>query len=314
MPDIVVSNIKPRGTAGGAQIISTTLNWDADTNFIFDFGFLATGTIFKSPKTLFVDNSENPSEITVYVENTGQSFPIPGYQIGYYPLALADGARVVLSSAGGTGADVNVQFYNYVVAPFTWAGPSAPASANIAVGNDASGALPTAAPVFVAGIDTVGGQVKPFLIDDATGELLVKTTVPGVATEATLAIVSGNIADIETVVSKEATLATRASETTLAAIAADLSEGTTPARTTVAGNVASVQLIASNTSRKGLTIYNDSTATLYIGYGATAVSATDYSVKLDSGDYFEVPDKFRTLEIRGIWTAANGFARITSLT
>lgn len=285
MSDIVVSNLKPRGLPNGAQLIGATLDWAIQQNYIFDFGFIGQGSAFNNPKTLFVDNSDNPSEIIVLVENTGQTFPIPGYQIGFYPLAIAESARIILSSNGGTGVRVNVQFYNYVVQPFTWAGPSAPASSNIAIGNNAVGNVPTAAPQYVAGIDNVGGEIRPFLFDVATGELLVKTTVSGVATEVTLA-----------------------------AMAADVGKGGIGTRTSVAGTVTSTTILAASSTRKGAMIYNDSTADLYLGFGTTAVSATSFSVLLGPGDLYEVPDKWRTIEIRGLWASATGNARITTAT
>lgn len=80
----------------------------------------------------------------------------------------------------------------------------------------------------------------------------------------------------------------------------------------VASSATSVTLLASNANRLGATIYNDSTRALYLKFGTTA-SATDFTVLLVSGAYYEVPFGY-TGRLDGIWVAANGFARLTELT
>lgn len=84
--------------------------------------------------------------------------------------------------------------------------------------------------------------------------------------------------------------------------------------TNVSGSASSVSLLASNANRKNATFFNDSTATLYLKFGATA-STTSYTVQLTSLAYYELPvGKIYTGAIDGIWSAANGAARITELT
>ena len=80
----------------------------------------------------------------------------------------------------------------------------------------------------------------------------------------------------------------------------------------VVSSASSVTLLAANTSRFGAMIFNDSTAVLYVKLGATA-SATSYTVKMDAGDYFEVPYEYTGI-IDGIWASATGSARITEVT
>lgn len=82
----------------------------------------------------------------------------------------------------------------------------------------------------------------------------------------------------------------------------------------VADSSSSVQLLAANTSRLGATIWNDSTAILYVKLGTTA-SATDYTVQIVTGAYYEVPFGYRG-RIDGIWATdpGTGAARITELT
>lgn len=105
----------------------------------------------------------------------------------------------------------------------------------------------------------------------------------------------------------------------LAAITANGLAPNTATRTSVADTASDVQLLASNLNRKGATIYNDSTVTLYVALGTAAASLTDFSVLLVAGAYYELPlgnnGRPYTGEIRGIWASnASGSARITELT
>ena len=84
--------------------------------------------------------------------------------------------------------------------------------------------------------------------------------------------------------------------------------------TSVADTATSAQLLASNGNRYGATIFNDSSATLYVKLGTTA-SATDYTVKVVQNSYYEVPFRY-TGRIDGIWASdpGDGAARITEFT
>lgn len=98
------------------------------------------------------------------------------------------------------------------------------------------------------------------------------------------------------------------------AIGADGAVATTPSRfdTTTNANVSasatSVQLAAANTSRKELTIQNDSSSILYIKEGTTA-STTDYKYKLYQDDIYRTNNY--TGRVDGIWSVASGAARVS---
>jgi hypothetical protein len=75
----------------------------------------------------------------------------------------------------------------------------------------------------------------------------------------------------------------------------------------------SAQLVAANTSRNGLLLFNDDANAAYIKYGTTA-SSTDYTVKIDSGAYWEMPKPIYTGRIDAIWAAdGSGALRVTEL-
>lgn len=87
----------------------------------------------------------------------------------------------------------------------------------------------------------------------------------------------------------------------------------TGTQTSVGDSASSVTVLASNANRLGATIYNDSSAALYLKCGATA-STTSYAVKLFQDDYWEVPYNYTGI-IDGIWASdAGGNARVTEFT
>lgn len=81
----------------------------------------------------------------------------------------------------------------------------------------------------------------------------------------------------------------------------------------VSGSASSVQLLAANTSRKGLIVMNDSTADMLLKFGTTA-SSTSFTYRVPAGGTLELASPIYTGRIDAIWTAASGAARCTELT
>lgn len=80
----------------------------------------------------------------------------------------------------------------------------------------------------------------------------------------------------------------------------------------VTGSATSVTLLSANNARKGGSIYNDSTAVLYVKFGITA-STTSFNVLLAAGAYFEINAGY-VGRIDGIWASATGTARVMEIT
>ncbi len=85
--------------------------------------------------------------------------------------------------------------------------------------------------------------------------------------------------------------------------------------TSVAANASAVALLTSNTGRKGAHVYNDSSATLYLGLFAHASLTTSvYTTQVPGGTLYEMPaSPVYTGEISGLWASATGNARITEM-
>lgn len=82
-----------------------------------------------------------------------------------------------------------------------------------------------------------------------------------------------------------------------------------PTLTNVASSASTGSILAASGASQRY-IWNDSTAVLYLTYGSSAASVTNYTVQVPSqGSHvttFNGP-------IQGIWASANGFARVTEL-
>lgn len=81
--------------------------------------------------------------------------------------------------------------------------------------------------------------------------------------------------------------------------------------TSVPASIVTVPLLAANPLRRGATIYNNSSAELFIKLGAGA-SSTSFTFRAGTNAYFEIPFNY-TGEVTGIWTTANGAALVTEV-
>lgn len=89
-----------------------------------------------------------------------------------------------------------------------------------------------------------------------------------------------------------------------------LSTATTSA--TVASATTNQALLAANANRKGASIWNNGSATLYVDVDGAA-STTDYAFQLAPNGYAEIPFGY-TGAISGIWSAVSGNALVREYT
>ena len=84
----------------------------------------------------------------------------------------------------------------------------------------------------------------------------------------------------------------------------------------VASSTNSVLILSSSVHRRAATVFNHGSSALYLRYTQnlnTSASLAQFSVKLPSGSYFELPAAYQG-QVHGIWDAANGFSFITDFT
>ena len=86
------------------------------------------------------------------------------------------------------------------------------------------------------------------------------------------------------------------------------------AQSNVTSSASSVEILAANKDRNGFTLYNDSTAVLYLLLSDGTASTTVYTKQVAAnGGFFEAPYNYRGA-VNGIWASANGAARVTEFT
>ena len=363
----------------GKVDLPVVLDFTSANDIILDFSAVQQQNIFSAPRSVFIDNTMNPSPISVAVSVTGQTFPVPPYAAGYFQLQSMRDSRVRLISTGGATGLTQVTVFNYETFPVVWSGfgpttalnratisgedGSAPASISNPLpvegaaiigsapgntramplalydtanniwrraladntgklivsslsaivgaiyGNDAAGAAPTQAPVYIAGLGS-DGKVRP-LSTDAGGVQNTNAqatsfgpTAAGVAPAKPPVFVAG--------LDTAGTTRPFAVDVNGSSFVVDKTGSASSTLTSVAASVSSVVILAGNTSRQGATIYNDgSTATMYVALTGTA-TVSAYTVALGPGDYYEIPAKYRGA-VSAIWDAASGNARVTEL-
>jgi hypothetical protein len=86
----------------------------------------------------------------------------------------------------------------------------------------------------------------------------------------------------------------------------------TPTLSNVSHSTSSVTLLAANTGRYGASIYNDSSARLWVKMGSSA-SASSFTVLMLPGEYYETPFGYTGI-LTGISDVVTGAARVTEVT
>jgi hypothetical protein len=80
----------------------------------------------------------------------------------------------------------------------------------------------------------------------------------------------------------------------------------------IAASATTEVLAAANGARRGLTVYNESNAVLYLALAPVA-TLTVYTIQVNPGAYYELPVPVYRGIVSGIWSAANGAALVTEL-
>jgi len=88
--------------------------------------------------------------------------------------------------------------------------------------------------------------------------------------------------------------------------------GTATSAANVAGSASSVTILASNANRIKATVFNDSTAILYLLEGSSSASTSNFHYKLQPDGLAIISDY--TGQINGIWASATGNARVGETT
>lgn len=85
----------------------------------------------------------------------------------------------------------------------------------------------------------------------------------------------------------------------------------TPTTTSVSSSTASALMLASNANRRGLSVANDSTATLRLSFSNPATTANCFLVMPPNSFILLDQQLIITNAIYGLWSSANGTAQVT---
>lgn len=78
----------------------------------------------------------------------------------------------------------------------------------------------------------------------------------------------------------------------------------------VTSSASTVEIKAASARTRGVTIYNNSTAILYLRFGTADATTSSFTIQMATETFFEVPYGYRG-DIQGIWASANGNAMVT---
>lgn len=81
--------------------------------------------------------------------------------------------------------------------------------------------------------------------------------------------------------------------------------GSSATRTSYTHSTVEAQVLAANTSRHDLSVYNFGTSNLYVGLGTTVVTSTNATVMLPPGTLYEAPTAYRGV-VRALASATGG--------
>lgn len=314
--------------------ITYNADFASSADITLDFTVVNQQQVFGIPRALFIDNGSNPEEVEVSISQTDMYFTVPAFSEGYFKLDAAQNSRINFVTIGGATDKVTITIYNYEIPPNVWYKFG---TFNTDKPIKVQGTQPTGTdmdtadnnnPVLAGGVDNTGALRR--LLTDNTGRLLIVGSgagnqvygpdAEGVPPTQPPVLVAGwdgtDLYTLKTNASGELIIDTAGSGLATEAkqddIIAELAKPTTGTRTSVAAATGDTPILASNANRKGATIYNDSTAIMYLALGAAAASTTDYTTQIAAGGYYEVPAAY-TGAIRAVWASATGNARVTEL-
>ena len=222
----------------------------------------------------------------------------------------AQGATLVTTKSTATPIPVTLDGGSVTISSIT-------VPTSVTVNNTNAAPVPVSDAGGTLSIDDGGGSIT---VDGPLTDTQIRATalpVSGPLTDtqlrATALPVSGPLTDTQlraTAVSVTGGL----TDTQLRATAVPVTSNTaarTPTTTSVNGTASSVLILASNASRKGLTVSNVSTSKLYLSFSNPATIANSF-IEMQSGSFILFDQQLiATNAIYGIWTNANGAAQVT---
>jgi hypothetical protein len=84
----------------GAKCVPANLNFLLNASYLVDLTPFYNNKQFTTLQTIYVDNTQNTSPLTMQIGGTGQTITVPALRGGYFPVLATVPPRVIFSSAG----------------------------------------------------------------------------------------------------------------------------------------------------------------------------------------------------------------------
>ncbi len=278
------------GGGGDATAANQVLQIAQETAINTNTNEISTNTLIQT-QTLAADGAAAPTLATV----------VAGATSGGITQVLETNASGQLSITDG-GGSITVDGTVAISGSVAVTGPLTDAELRASPVPVSTGGLTDAqlraTPVPVSGTVSTGGLTDAELRATAVPVSLTSTTITGSVA------VTGPLTDAQL----------RATAVPVSLTSTTIAGSATATLSNVSSSATNVTVLASNANRKMMMVTNDSTASLYLKFGTTA-STTSYTVLIPPQGYYEMPNPgLYTGIIDGIWSAANGSARVTEIT
>lgn len=337
MQPITISNLTITGRINAnapnnsKMFITYNADFSASADVSLDFTVVNQQQVFGIPKSVFLDNGRNPSEVEVYVTGTDQYFTVPPYAQGVFTINAAESSLLRFITDGGATDIVTITIYNYLVPPSVWYSFGAfnnnkpvMCEGTMDPGDTVAASLNNK-PVFMGGIDYATGLFQAVSVNSLgqVGIDNLNVTIGGVYGAETLGAApvnpgvltavldsAGNVSNLALNAAGEILVKDGTADTALTGINTKLAAPTVGTVTVVASVITDATILASNANRKGAIIYNNSNSALNLALSNVDATVT-YSVQVAAGASFVLSAGDYTGVIKGTWVAANGQANVT---
>lgn len=132
----------------------------AGTVYLVDLTQQQQAGLFRTPETLFMDNSTNPNSVVVQVSITNQFFEIPPNSNGYYRLSSTPGSQITLTSVGGATSRGNIQIFDFPITPVVWYNTPGGVASAVTIADGASVTLGTKADAATTNPAAVASEIS----------------------------------------------------------------------------------------------------------------------------------------------------------
>lgn len=110
----------------GSRAVTGTFDFTSVNQYTADLTQQQELGFVGAVQSLYIDNSQNASALTVYIQTTGQRIVAPPHTIGYYPCYVNNPPVFLVTSTAGdpfppaTSPIVTILFLNFPQAPWIW--------------------------------------------------------------------------------------------------------------------------------------------------------------------------------------------------